>query len=162
MLRLPAGIDASLAGWRAQRPAAAWAAQGLKPADGAPLAGPTPTAVLLPAGAAGPAFWTTGNFDAIYGYNAAESCALAIALLSDRLRGRAAPGLHWLTDDPGLSRAERGEVQPLLAGRGHAIGEIDGMLGAASRTAIQADQRRLGWAADGRAGRQLLKALRRP
>ena len=162
MLALPAGFDTSLTGRRAKRPASAWAAMGLKQADGQALAGSAPTAVLLPAGAGGPAFWTTANFDAIYGYNAAESYALAIALLSDRLRGQPAPELRWPTDDAGLSRAERREVQTLLAGRGHAIGEIDGMLGSASRSAIQAEQKRLGWPADGRAGQKLLRALRLP
>ena len=44
-------------------------------------------ALLLPAGRGGPAFLVTRNFDALYSYNAAESYALAIAHLSDRLRG---------------------------------------------------------------------------
>lgn len=162
VLALPAGFDAALAGRRAKRPPSAWAAMGVKRADGQPLAGTAPVAVLLPAGAAGPAFWTTGNFDAIYGYNAAESYALAIALLSDRLRGQAVPDLRWPTDDPGLSRAQRRELQTLLAARGHDIGDIDGMLGSLSRSAIEAEQRRLGWPADGRAGQKLLQALRQP
>ena len=34
------------------------------------------------------------------------------------------------------------------------------MLGSASRTAIKAEQQRLGMAADGRAGQRLLQALR--
>lgn len=162
VLRLPAGFDASLAGRRAKRPMAAWAALGVKTAEGDALAGTSPAGVLLPAGAAGPAFWVTGNFDAIYGYNAAESYALAIALLSDRLRGQPAPALRWPTDDPGLSRADRRALQTLLAARGHAIGEIDGMLGSASRSAIQAEQKRLNLATDGRAGQKLLQALRGP
>jgi peptidoglycan hydrolase-like protein with peptidoglycan-binding domain len=116
--------------------------------------------VLLPAGAGGPAFVVLGNFDAIYSYNAAESYALAIAHLSDRLRGAGGFVTPWPTDDPGLSRAERRELQTLLIQRGHAIGEVDGMLGTASRTAIKAEQQRLGMAADGRAGQRLLQALR--
>jgi lytic murein transglycosylase len=159
-VRLPAGFDASLAGRRAKRPTQSWAALGLKRLDGRALEGDTPAGLLLPAGVAGPAFLVHGNFDAIYGYNAAESYALAIALLSDRLRGQPALATPWPTDDPGLSRAERREVQSLLAARGHAIGEIDGMLGPASRAAIQAEQKRLGWPTDGRAGQKLLKALR--
>ncbi|CAM5185455.1 lytic murein transglycosylase [Oligella ureolytica] len=47
------------------------------------------------------------NFDVIYSYNAAESYALAIAHLSDRLRE--GPGFFtpWPTDDLGLSREQR-------------------------------------------------------
>ena len=53
--------------------------------------GPPPAAdraaLILPAGAGGPAFIVFRNYDAIYSYNAAESYAIAIAHLSDRLRG---------------------------------------------------------------------------
>jgi lytic murein transglycosylase len=161
-VRLPAGFDPSLAGRLKKRSTSAWSAMGVKRTNGQPLEGNRPAGVLLPAGAAGPAFLVHENFDAIYGYNAAESYALAIALLSDRLRGQPALATPWPTDDAGLSRAERREVQTLLAARGHAIGEIDGMLGAASRVAIQAEQQRLRWPADGRAGQKLLKALRTP
>lgn len=141
---------------------AAWAALGVKTAKGETLAGTATAGVLLPAGAAGPAFWVTGNFDAIYGYNAAERYALAIALLSDRGRGQPAPALRRPTDNPGLSGADRRALQTLLARRSHAIGEIDGMLGSASRSAIQAEQKRLNLATDGRAGQKLLQALRGP
>jgi glucose-6-phosphate 1-epimerase len=162
VVRLPAGFDTSLAGRRAKRPLSAWAVLGLKRLDGQALVGATPAGLLLPAGPAGPAWLVLANFDVIYGYNAAESYALAIALLADRLRGQAAPALAWPTDDPGLSRAQRRELQTLLLARGHAIGEVDGMLGSASRAAISAEQRRLGWPDDGRAGQKLLRALQPP
>ena len=51
-------------------------------------------------------------------------------------------------------------MQTLLIARGHDIGEVDGMLGEKSRTAIRAEQQRLGQEASGRAGQKLLKALR--
>jgi lytic murein transglycosylase len=164
-VKLPEGFDASLAGRRNKRPLADWLARGLHLADGQALSakageGAGPAGLLLPAGAKGPAFLVFGNFDAIYGYNAAESYALAIAHLADRLRGGGPLLTPWPTPDPGLSRAERRELQTLLAVRGHAIGEIDGMLGAASRAAIQAEQQRLGLTVDGRAGQKLLGLLR--
>ena len=159
-VRLPAGLDASLAGRKNKRPLADWAARGLTRVDGKPLGDGGAAGLLLPAGPKGPAFLVFSNFDAIYGYNAAESYALAIAHLSDRLRGGAVFSTAWPTDDAGLSRAERRELQTLLAARGHPIGEIDGMLGTASRAAIKAEQQRLGLTADGRAGQKLLKALR--
>jgi peptidoglycan hydrolase-like protein with peptidoglycan-binding domain len=102
------------------------------------------------------------NFDAIYGYNAAESYGLAIAHLSDRLRGGAPFATPWPTDDPGLSRAQRRELQTLLSLRGHDIGTVDGMLGDKSRTAIKAEQSRLGHEVNGRGGQKLLKALQQP
>jgi len=119
-----------------------------------------PAGLLLPAGAAGPAFLVLRNFDALFSYNAAESYALAIAHLSDRLRGRGPFATPWPTDDPGLSRAERREVQARLLARGFDIGEIDGIIGANTRRAIQEVQRELGVEPDGRAGRRILEALR--
>ena len=99
------------------------------------------------------------NFDAIYGYNAAESYALAIAHLADRLKGGQPFATPWPTDDPGLSRAQRRELQTLLWLRGHDIGTADGMLGDKSRIATRAEQTRLGHEVNGRAGQKLLKAL---
>ena len=162
-VRLPEGFDASLAGRTKRRPLADWVARGVKRVDGRPLeASPTPAAVLLPAGPAGPAFVVLRNFDAIYAYNAAESYALAIAHLADRLRGGGPFATPWPTDDPGLSRAERRELQTLLLARGHAIGEADGLIGSVTRRAIREEQARLGMAPqDGRAGMKLLATLRR-
>lgn len=117
--------------------------------------------VRLPAGPTGPAFLVFRNYDAIYAYNAAESYALSIALLADRLRGGAGLVASWPTDDPGLGRPERRQLQQLLLARGHQIGEADGMVGTATRRAIQVEQTRLGLQpADGRAGQRILTALR--
>jgi lytic murein transglycosylase len=161
---LPSGLDPRLAGRRNKQSLSFWAERGIRRIDGRPLTGgdlPADGAALLtPAGPQGPAFIVFKNFDAIYGYNAAESYALAIAHLADRLRGGTAFRTPWPTDDPGLSRAERREMQTLLLQRGHAIGEVDGVLGAASRAAIKAEQQRLGQESTGRAGRKLLDQLR--
>ena len=158
---LPRGMDVSGAGRRNKQPISAWAARGVRRIDGAPMpAAATPAGLLLPAGKDGPAFLVTRNFDAVYSYNAAESYGLAIAHLSDRLRGGAPFATPWPTDDPGLSRAERRELQQLLIARGHDIGEADGMIGARTREALKLEQAALGLAADGRAGQRVLQALR--
>jgi glucose-6-phosphate 1-epimerase len=150
-------------GRQARRPLSAWLARGVKSADGSLLAASDDaTALLLPAGPKGPAFLVHRNFDAIYSYNAAESYALAIAHLSDRLRGRGPLLAAWPTDDPGLSRRERRELQELLVARGHDIGEVDGMIGSRSREALKLEQARVGQPADGRAGQRILRALREP
>ncbi|MCP5149266.1 MAG: lytic murein transglycosylase [Chromatiales bacterium] len=158
---LPRGFDPATAGRRNRRPLGEWAAMGVRPVDGGALPdSSSPAAVLLPAGPDGPAFLVLRNFDAIYAYNAAESYALAIAHLSDRLRGAGPFVRPWPTDDPGLSRRERRELQQRLVGRGHDIGEVDGLIGDRTRRAIQAEQRRLGLEPDGRAGQRILEALR--
>lgn len=158
---LPAGFDASVQGRQSRRPLSHWLGQGLKVARGAPLdPSDAAAALLLPTGTNGPAFLVQRNFDAIYAYNAAESYALAIAHLSDRLRGGGPLATPWPTDDPGISRAERRELQGLLLARGHDIGEADGMIGTRTREALALEQARLGLPADGRAGLRSLQALR--
>lgn len=158
---LPAGLNLAGEGRRTKRPLSEWATRGVRRADGSPLpAGTAPAGLLVPAGPQGPAFLVTRNFDALYSYNAAESYGLAIAHLSDRLRGGSPFVTPWPTDDPGLSRAERRELQGLLILRGHDIGEVDGMLGERSRVAIRAEQQRLGHEASGRGGQKILRALR--
>ncbi|MDF3062666.1 MAG: lytic murein transglycosylase [Microvirga sp.] len=158
-VRVPGGYSGPT-GRKNRRPLSAWAAAGLTRIDGRPLAGDYPAGLLMPAGANGPAFLVTKNFDALYSYNAAESYGLAIAVLSDRLRG--APGIRtpWPTDDPPLSRAERRELQRLLAARGYDVGEPDGRIGEKSRNAIKAVESQVGMRPTGRAGGKVLAALR--
>ena len=160
-VKLPAGADISGESRKNKRAMSEWIARDLTRQDGSALPSNGGLAGLMtPAGAKGPAFLVFRNFDAIYSYNAAESYGLAIAHLSDRLRGAGPFATPWPTNDAGLSRAERREIQSLLSQRGHDIGLIDGMLGEKSRTAIKAEQTRLGHDVNGRAGQKLLHALR--
>ena len=118
-------------------------------------------AILVPSGSDGPAFLIGKNFDAIYAYNASESYALAIALLSDQLAGRPALKTPWPTDDPGLSRAQRRELQSLLLLKGFEIGKADGMIGLKTRAAIIDFQKQIGMNPDGRPGLKTLEALKK-
>jgi lytic murein transglycosylase len=137
----------------------AWAKRGIVRADGARLSGGASAGLILPAGPNGPGFLVFGNFDAIYAYNQAESYALAISHLADRLAGY--PGLRtaWPTDDPALSRAERLHLQQLLLGHGYDIGEADGKIGPMTRAAITEAERRFGLPPTGRAGTKIYRAL---
>jgi lytic murein transglycosylase len=159
-VQLPRGFNASLAGRDKKRDIDFWRQQGVRMMDGANLPGSGVRAVLLPAGIEGPAFLVSRNFDAIFSYNHAESYALAIALLADRIAGL--PGIQtpWPTDDPPLSRAERREVQERLIRAGYDIGDVDGIIGSRTREAVRDMQSRLGMEATGRAGGKLLQAMR--
>lgn len=147
-------------GRRSRQALAQWSRLGVKRVNGAALSGGGPAGLLLPAGAGGPAFMVFKNFDAIHAYNAAESYVLAIAHLSDRLRGAGPFQTAWPTDDPGLSRAERREVQQRLLERGFDVGVVDGAIGPRTRAAIEAFQTSVGLPVDGRAGARVLKALK--
>src|SRR5947209_14208057 len=140
-------------------PMSTWAARGITRIGESPLGGGS-AALIIPAGNDGPGFLVTRNFDALYTYNNAISYALAIAALSDRLRGGQGIVTPWPTDDPGLSRIERKELQTLLQQRGYQIGNIDGVLGTKTREAIAGFQERAGLTRDGRAGQKVLQALK--
>ncbi len=159
--------DVSREGRRVKRTLAQWTSRGFVRVDGsplvqAPLAATTSAALIVPSGAEGPVFLVFRNYDAIFRYNAAQAYTIAIAHLADRLRGAAPFVTPWPTDDLGLSRAERREMQRLLASRGHDIGDANGVLTTRTRTAIRAEQQRLGFPVNGRPGQRLLKALRQP
>jgi hypothetical protein len=158
-VRVPPGYSGP-SGRRPKQEFPAWSARGVKRFDGGALTGNGEAGLLMPAGANGPAFLVFKNYDAAYSYNGADSYALAISLLSDRLRGQ--PGVRgaWPTDDRGLSRAERKELQEWLLRRGYAIGEADGAIGTITRRAIAEYQGKLGLGQDGRAGGRVLDALR--
>ncbi len=160
-VRLPRGFNVAAAGRKNKKPVAHWASLGVTRIDGRPLSGEGPVGILAPAGADGPAFVVTKNFDAIYSYNAAESYGLAIAVLSDRLRGKGGVQTAWPTDDPPLSRAERRSLQSALTARGYDVGEPDGKVGAKTREAIKDIERRLGMPQTGRPGGKVLEALLR-
>ena len=161
-VRVPPGLDFDGEGRKARRSFAEWARRGVARVDGGELVPATAQAGLVrPADGGGPAFLLLKNFDAIYAYNASMSYGLAIAHLSDRLRGGGDFVTPWPTDDLPLDRAQRRELQRLLLARGHDIGPVDGAIGSRTRAAILVEQRRLGWEDDARAGQKLLRALRK-
>jgi lytic murein transglycosylase len=157
-VKLPPGYTGP-SGRKARHPVSFWAAKGLTKAQGGPLDG-AEAGLLLPAGPQGPAFLVTRNFDAIYAYNAAEVYALAICLLADRIAGGGPLVTPWPTDDPGLSRADRRELQSLLVNKGYAIGNTDGVIGLKTLQAIADYQTRIGMPVKGRASASVLQALR--
>jgi lytic murein transglycosylase len=154
-VRLPGGGAAG-----SRRSVGAWTAAGVTRADGQPLTGAGIARLTMPAGANGPAFLLLKNFDVLMSYNPAESYALAIAHLSDRIRGGGPLVTPWPTRDRGLSRAEIREVQNLLSQRRIYLGELDGAIGAQTRQAIKDYQIKIGMSPDGRPGGLVLEALR--
>ena len=162
---IPADMSISGESRRNKKSLSSWVDRGLVRADGSPitqggLSGSLQAGLMSPAGSSGPMFLVFRNFDAIYSYNAAESYALAIAHLSDRLQGKPVFSKTWPTADAGTSRAERREIQYFLIKRGYDIGDADGLIGDKTRKAIIQEQNRLGLNPTGRAGQQILRAFR--
>jgi lytic murein transglycosylase len=126
-----------------------WRAFGIRQVDGRALPGEEMAALLLPAGANGPAFLVLRNFFALLAYNPAEVYALAIGHLADRLRGGGAIRASWPTGEPALSREQRIQLQERLSRRGFDIGSADGIIGPRTIAAIKDFQKSVGLTPDG-------------
>ena len=164
-VKVPDSLSISAESRRNKKSLSTWVDRGLVRADGSPLiqgnlSEYSQAGLIAPAGQNGPAFLVFKNFDTIYSYNAAESYALAIAHLSDRLQGKGEIIQSWPTNDAGTSRAERREIQQFLLNKGYDIGDVDGLIGDKSRQAIRQEQIRLGLNPTGRAGQQILAVFR--
>ncbi len=157
---LPGGFDHGLAGKDQRRAAADWSAMGLRKAGGGPLPDQGAGAVLLPAGAQGPAFLIFGNFGVLARYNAADSYVIGVGHLADRLRGGPPIIGGWPSCDRALQAAERQELQERLTRAGFSTQGADGRIGPNTVAAIRAYQRAAGLVADGHPSVALLERLR--
>jgi membrane-bound lytic murein transglycosylase B len=156
---LPAGFDFALADER-RRPVAFWRARGVTRADGGPIADHGEAALIMPAGAHGPAFMAYPNFFAIKRYNNATSYALAVGHLADRIAGGGPFRAAWPRGDRPLSRTEKEEMQRLLSRLGFDTRGADGIVGPDTRQAIRGFQASRGMPADGYDSAELLSMLR--
>jgi hypothetical protein len=134
----------------------------VQPVEGAPLPDFTDAAVLLPAGARGPAFLVGPNFRAILRYNNSTNYALAVGLLAQGVAGGPGVQAPWPRELPALSRSQLLALQTALNERGFPSGEPDGVMGPATRQGIRRYQRSLGLPADGYPSVDLLERLLQP
>ena len=126
-----------------------WASRGVSLVSGTALPpGDDPAALYLPAGTHGPALLLLGNFRQIMKYNDAASYALAVSLLADRMMDRSGIQASWPRGEKPLSRADRLRFQTDLAALGYDSGQLDGLLGRRTRTALRQYQIAHGLAAD--------------
>jgi lytic murein transglycosylase len=159
---VPRGFNYMLADRGKSMTLAQWEHLGVKRPDGKAFPRPHDKAYLLaPAGAEGPGFLMLQNFRVIMKYNPAEAYALAIGHFADRLRGGQPFVQPWPRQERVLSRAERLELQQLLAQRGFYRGTPDGQIGSMTREALRGFQASIGTAADGFASSDVLDRLRR-
>lgn len=153
---LPADLDWSKTGLETALPVADWAAMGVVAREGALAAG-LEASVLLPQGRKGPAFLAYPNYKVLFEWNKSFVYVTTAAYFATRLEG-AAPYAAG-NPDPALSGDQMIALQEKLTARGYDVGKIDGILGAATRAAIQKEQVRLGMPADAWPTAELLEAL---
>lgn len=139
------------------RPVSDWAAMGVVPRSGAWQGANLQGAIMLPMGRKGPAFMIYPNYQALFEWNQSFVYVATAAYFATRLEG--APVYNPGAPDAPLSDGEMRALQQKLAARGHDVGKIDGILGAGTRGAVQAEQKRLGLPADAWPTRELLNRL---
>jgi len=141
-----------------RRSSAEWSAQGIRAINGN-LPSFASAAIIVPAGAQGPAFMVGPNFNAILRYNNATSYALAVATLADAIMGRQGIQQSWPRDQVPLTRAQVRELQEALNARGYSVGVADGIMGPNTRNGLRAFQRDQGLVPDGFATQSLLQRI---
>lgn len=156
-VQVPADMDWSLSGTAQALPINKWQAMGVRPRSGAWDGKGLKAKLILPQGRKGPAFIAYPNFDVYFEWNQSFTYVLTAAYFGTRLMG--GPVFDAGNPEPGLEGADMKALQRKLAARGHDVGKIDGILGAGTRAATQAEQKRLGLPADAWPTRALLNAL---
>ena len=147
---VPDGFDYTLATREQLRPVAFFAERGVARVGGRSFADPgEPVFLYVPAGRNGPKFLMTGNYLVLKGYNFSDSYALAVAHLTDRLKGAGGFAAAWprATRFPDLG--QRKAIQQALAALGLYQGAVDGRLGPVTQAAYARFQAAQGEVADG-------------
>ncbi|WP_425053229.1 lytic murein transglycosylase [Psychromarinibacter sp. S121] len=139
------------------RPIGEWEAWGVVPRSGAWEGPSLDGTLMMPMGRKGPAFMIYPNYQALFEWNQSYVYVATAAYFATRLMG--APVYDPGNADPRLSDGEMKALQQKLAALGHDVGKIDGILGAGTRAAVQAEQKRLGLPADAWPTRELLNRL---
>lgn len=143
---MPATFDWSLTGLETIKSTEDWQALGVTPRNG-PLHAGLEAAILLPQGRKGPAFLAYPNFRVYFDWNQSFTYVMTAAYFATRLQG--AQVFDAGNPDQGLEGGDMKNLQTRLQARGHDVGGIDGILGAATRAAVRVEQARLGMAVDG-------------
>lgn len=152
---VPADLDWSKTGLDTELPASKWAAMGVQAREGQ-LAN-LPASILLPQGRKGPAFITYPNYKVLFEWNKSFVYVTTAAYFATRIQGASAYAAG--KPDPAISTDQMVNLQKTLAAMGYDVGKIDGIIGAATRRAVQAEQKRLGLPADGWPTAELVAAL---
>ena len=157
---LPKDFPYAKTGLENRQPVSYWKSLGVTFANGTPIpAVDMDASVLVPAGHSGPAFMVYPNFDVILEWNRSEYYALAVGLLADRLIGASPLVRPPSTEETALSRNAVEKMQKKLNHLGFDVGDIDGVMGSMTQSALREFQSTKGMIADGYPDKETLCAL---
>lgn len=159
-VEVPDSFDYLLATREQLRPLSFFAERGVTRVSGKPFADPNiPVFLYVPAGHTGPKFLMTNNYLVLKGYNFSDSYAMAVAHLTDRLKGGGTYATPWPRHTAFPNIAQRQAVQQALKALGLYDGAVDGRLGPITQAAYARFQAARGEIADGFITRAAAEAL---
>ncbi|ODT80696.1 MAG: hypothetical protein ABS76_14565 [Pelagibacterium sp. SCN 64-44] len=159
-VELPPGFDYLLADRNQMRPLRFFAERGIARVGGRQFTDLSiPVFLYVPAGKDGPKFLMTGNYLVLKGYNFSDSYALAVAHLTDRLKGSGPFVTPWPRRTVFPDLAQRRAIQQALKVLGLYDGAVDGRIGPVSQAAYARFQAQRGEVADGFITRAAYEAL---
>ena len=160
-VRVPASMPWEQADKTIKHSLAQWSKWGVRSASGRPLRdNGLKASLILPMGRNGPAFLGYDNFFKVYQeWNHSAVYSTTAAYFATRLAGKrkVSPGRKKVVP---LTGAQTKQLQRLLRARGFDVGKIDGIIGAGTRTAVKAMQKKYGMPADSYPTLALLRRLR--
>lgn len=159
-VKLPAGFNYGNASLKVKATPARWAQLGVLQVNGQRIPNHGEAAILLPAGADGPAFAVFKNFFVIKRYNNANSYAMAVGHLADKINGGGEFVREWPRGPNALKLPQKMEVQELLLKAGYDIGDVDGIIGPKTIDALSDMQIKAGVQPSGKADKASLQFLR--
>ena len=156
---LPQGFNGPF-GRGTKRSVSEWSAAGIRGVGNSLIPDHGPASILAPAGPTGPAFMVFGNFRVLLSYNNAESYAIGVGHLSDRITGGSPIQGRFPPDAYGLTLDDRKDLQRRLGQAGFDAGDADGVLGSKTESAIRGYQLANRLSVTGKPSRALLARLR--
>lgn len=149
-VEVPAGFDYLHATREQLRPISFFAERGVRRVKDRAFSDlSTPVFLYAPAGHTGPRFLMTQNYLVLKGYNFSDSYALAVAHLTDRLKGSGDFVTAWPRGTKFPNLAERKAIQRALIKLELLDGAVDGRIGPISQAAYARFQASRGEVADG-------------
>jgi membrane-bound lytic murein transglycosylase B len=157
-VRVPAGVGGSAT---ELAPISTWVTRGVTQANGKPFPRLNERARVWQPVANGPTFLLAQNFSAVRSYNPANTYALAIVHLADRIRGEGAFVQAFPGGERILTLDEVQELQRRLTAQGFNTDGTDGRVGNDTMRAVRGFQTKVGQSpADGYPGLKVLARLR--
>jgi len=153
---LPDGFDYSKTGTTYTASVNDWAGRGVQAREGS-LRGRGKASIIVPQGHRGPAFIAYPNFNVYFEWNQSFTYVMTAAYFATRLEGAAIYDAG--NPPPPLGQGQMKALQQKLQARGYDVGAVDGILGAKTRAAVQAEQARLGLVPDAWPTAELLNRL---